>query len=438
MKKKILCVALATAMATTMFAGCGKKSTSTDVSDIDVNAIDFKTGQNINTTDKIELTVWESSSGPDEFIEAAGECFTKLYPNITIKYVNVESTDANSKIVLDGPGGNGPDLFATAHNNMGVMAAGAVIEPVPEEDVEIVKSSCSEAAFQGATLNSADGTSTVYGYPVSTETYALFYNKDLISEEEVPTTMEELFTYIENFQANKSNDGKQAFLFDAGNAYYSVMFTSSPTVHLYGENGDDIKNTYMNSAESVAQMEDFVKLSKLINQKAGDIDYKHNDSLFGDGTLAMNVSGAWNIKTYEENGINFGITSIPSLTGSDTPPTNFMGVRCMFVSAYSKNKPEAIAFAEFLMTKEMQKLRCEITSTMPARDDVLELITDTKIKEYMEGLQKQMQYSYPMPTMSQSSLFWKPFASAYANIWNGEVTDIQSELDTANKAATKN
>lgn len=436
MKKKILSVALVAAMATTMFVGCGKKNTGADIDGIDVNAIDFKTGQQI-TTEKITLTVWESSAGPDEFIKAAGECFQKLYPNISINYVNVESTDANSKIVMDGPGGNGPDLFATAHNNMGVMAAGANIEPIPAEDVEIVKASCSEAAMQGATLNAADGTSTAYGYPVSVETYALFYNRALIKDEEVPTTMEGLLTYMEGFKANhKSNE--QAFLFDAGNAYYSVMFTSTPTVHLYGDNGDDIKKTYMNTPEAVAQMDDFVKLSKAINQKAGDIDYKHNDSLFGDGSLAMNVSGAWNIKTFEENGIDFGITAIPSLTGSDVPPTNFMGVRCMFVSAYSKHKPEAIAFAEFLMTKEMQKLRCEITSTMPARDDVLELIEDNKIKEYMTGLNKQLAYSYPMPTMAQASLFWKPFASAYSNIWNGEVTDIQKELDTADKAATKN
>ena len=64
---------------------------------------------------------------------------------------------------------------------------------------------------------------------------------------------------------------------------------------------------------AVAQMADFTALAKAINQPAGDIDYKHNDALFGAGQLAMNVSGAWNIKTFEENGIDFGITAIPSL-----------------------------------------------------------------------------------------------------------------------------
>ena len=436
MKKRILSVALVAAMATTMFTGCGAKAKKVEKTwDTEAVKTEFKTNQEL-TSEKITLTVWESTAGPDKFIEAAGQAFTELYPNITIKYVNVETTDANAKIVLDGPGGNGPDLFATAHNNSGVMAASGVIEPVPDSEKEIVAASCTETALQGATLNSADGSSTLYGYPVSVETYALFYNKAMISENEIPATMEELVTYIENYKSTHKDD-TQPFLFDAGNAYYSVMFTSTPTTHLYGENGNDVTNTYMNSAESVAQMQDFVNLSKAIGQKAGDIDYKHNDALFSAGKLAMNVSGAWNIKTYEEDGIDFGITSIPALTGSSTPPTNFMGVRCMFVSAYSEHKAEATAFAEFMMTKEMQKLRCELTSTMPARDDVLETIDDQKIKDYMTGLNKQIAYSYPMPNMSQASLFWTAFESAYGNIWDGTVTGIQNELDEADKAATK-
>ena len=439
MRKRIFAGVLATAMVASLLTGCSSsRTTKHKVSEVDVDSIDFKTNLDINTKDDIELTVWESAEGPDEFIEKAGEYFTKLYPNIKIKYVNVESTDANSKIVLDGPSGTGADVFACAHDTIGVMAASGAIEPVPDSEKEIVAGSCLESALQGATLNESDGSSVLYGYPVSVETYALFYNKALISKEEIPTTMEDMMTYMTEFKADSKNDGKQPFLFDAGNAYYSVMFTSTPDIHLYGENGNDVTNTYMNSADSVKQMEDFVALSKIVGQNTGDIDYKHNDSLFAAGSLAMDISGAWNIKTFEESKIDFGITAIPSLSGSTQPPTNFMGVRCMFVSKYSKHIPEAQAFAEFLMTKEMQQLRCEITCTMPARDDVLDNITDDTIKEYMNGLNEQIQYSYPMPNMANASLFWSAFGSAYSNIWNGIVTDIQKELDTANKSATKN
>lgn len=436
MRKRILASVLVLTMAASALTGCTRHSSSTrEYTDFEAKDIKFETNLDL-TNDNITLTVWESKEGPDTFIKEAGKKFTELYPNIKIKYVNVESTDANSKIALDGPAGTGADLFACAHNNIGVMAASSSIEPVPESEYDVIEKSCTASALQGATLTESDGTSTLYGYPVSVETYALFYNKDLISKEEIPTTMEDMVAYIEKYQ--KDNNGEQAFLFDAGNAYYSVMFTSTPDIHLYGETGSDVTNTYMNSADSVKQMDDFVNLAKVINMNTGDIDYKHNDSLFAAGTLPMDVSGAWNINVFEESGINFGITAIPSLTGSDQPPTNFMGVRCMFVSSYSEHKNEAAAFAEFLMTPEMQQLRCEITSTMPARDDVLENVNNEKIKEYLEGLNEQIQYSYPMPNMASASLFWSAFGSAYSNIWNDSSTDVQKELDTANKSATKN
>lgn len=434
MKKRILSVALAAAMVATAFTGCGKKDSGREHTDFDASSIDFKTNLEL-TKDNIELVVWESTAGPDQFIQEAGKKFTELYPNIKIKYVNVESTDANSKIAMDGPAGTGPDLFATAHNNSGVMAKGGYIEPVPESEIDIVKASCNESAFTGATLNLSDGTSTVYGYPVSVETYALFYNRAYVKDEEVPKTMEELLTFMEEFK--KSNPDVEPFLFDAGNAYYSVMFTSSPTNHLYGEKGNDVTNTYMATDEAVAQMEDFTKLSKAIGLKAGDISYTANDALFSTGDLAMNISGAWNIPTFEDAGIDFGITTIPALTGSSQPPTNFMGVRCMFVSAYSNHKNEAAAFAEFLMTKEMQQLRCELTATLPARDDVLDSVTDENIKKNLSGISEQIKYSYPMPSMPNASLFWSAFGTAYGNIWNGEVTDVKSELTKANDTATK-
>lgn len=446
MRKRILSVALAVTMATTLFAGCGGNSGNgkTEVTQRDYITVEGLTESFKNkiglelTTENIELTVWESLLGPDKFIQEAGAWFEKLYPNIKIKYVNVESSEASNKIALDGPAGNGPDLFASAHDTMGIMASRAAISAVPESEHEFIKANVSEEALSGATLNSKDGSSTLYGYPVSVETYALFYNKDIIKEEEVPKTMADMVTYIKEYKTANPGGDSQPFLFDAGNAYYSVMFTSTPENHLYGPSGNEIAQTHMNTDAAVSQLTtDFKALAEAIGINSGDMNYKNNDALFSGGQCAMNISGAWNIKIFEEDGVNFGITSIPSLTGSENPPTNFMGVRCMYVSAYSKHQNEAAAFAEFLLTKEMQKLRCEITSTMPSRNDVIDDIEDAKVKEYMDGLKKQIVHSYPMPNMPEASLFWSPFNAAYANIWNGDTDDIKGELDKANDTATK-
>ena len=419
-----MAVALVVTMAATAFAGCGKSKTSSGNA---VEVKNFDPGIEIDTESKIELTVWESTGGPDEFIKAAGESFTKLYPNITIKYVNVESADAQTKIALDGPGGNGPDLFAAAHNIMGALVAGGYVSEVPEGVDETVKKNVIESASQGATL---DG--KMYGYPVSVETYALFYNKDIVDEADVPKTMDDLLTYIDGFDEKDVNP----FVFDAGNAYYSVLFTNTDDNHLYGMNGDDITQTCMNTDEAVKQMQTFVKLSKAVDMPTEDISTKYCDAMFLEGKAAMTITGAWNIKTFEESGINFGITTIPSLPDTDHPAITFQGVRCMYTSAFSNHPNEAAAFAEFLTTPEMQKLRYDLTETLPAAD-----IEVNDEKGYIAGMNEQLKYSYPMPNISQASLFWSAFGSAYANIWNGEVgnddASILTELDKANQTATK-
>ena len=429
MKKRIMAVALVVTMASSVFSGCAKSKTKVEA--VEVN--NFEPGIEIDTTNKIELTVWESTGGPDEFIKAAGESFTKLYPNITIKYVNVESSDAQTKIALDGPGGNGPDLFAAAHNIMGALVAGAYVSEVPAGVDENVKKYVIESASQGATLkDTKTGESKMYGYPVSVETYALFYNKDIIEEKDVPKTMDDMLAYIEGFDKKDVNP----FVFDAGNAYYSVMFTNTDENHLYGQDGSDITQTCMNTNDAVKNLQTFVKLSEAVKMPTEDISTKYCDAMFLEGKAAMTVTGAWNIKTFEDAGINFGVTTIPSLPGYDHPPITFEGVRCMYVSAYSEHQAEAAAFGEFMETPEMQKLRYEKTGTMPAAD-----IQVDDEKGYMAGMNAQLEYSYPMPNMSQASLFWSAFGSAYSNIWNGvtksDDASILAELDAANQTATK-
>lgn len=428
MRKRIMAVTLVVTMAAAMFTGCGKKQTTSNA----VEVKNFDPGIEIDTKNKIELTVWESTGGPDEFIKAAGESFTKLYPNITIKYVNVESADSQTKIALDGPSGNGPDLFAAAHNIMGALVAGGYVSEIPAGVDEKVKGYVVDSAAAGAVLADESGAAKMYGYPVSVETYALFYNKDIIKDDEVPKTMDDLLTYIEGFDKKDVNP----FVMDAGNAYYSVMFTNTDENHLYGPDGTDMKNTYMNTDDAVKNLHTFVKLSKAVDMPTEDMATKYCDAMFLEGKAAMTVTGAWNIKPFTEAGVNFGITTLPSLPDYDHPPITFEGVRCMYVSAFSEHQAEAAAFGEFMCTPEMQKLRYDLTGTIPSAD----IEIDDK-NGYVAAMNAQIEYSYPMPNNAQASKFWTPFGSAYANIWNGEVADddkaIKAELDKANQTAIK-
>lgn len=406
MKKKLVSVLLCAAMVMTMSAGCGKKEKGTD------DAVSSNGGL---TTEDITLTVWESSGATQEFIEKAGEEFNKKYPNITIEFVNVEIGDANTQIALDGPAGVGADVFAVPHDQIGGLVSGGHI--LPAENADLVKENALASCTDAVTY---DG--EIYGYPISAETYALFYNKDLVKEDEVPKTWEEVKTFAETF----NSAGKYAAIWNVSDSYYSPMFTGKSGNRLFGETGTDASKTYMNTAEAVEGMKEFQSMRDSLDVPAADIaDNSVCLAAFTSGNAAMYITGPWNVSECENANMNFGVTTLPALAGEDIPSASFAGARTLQISAYTDYPAEAQAFAEFCMSEEMQKERYAITGALPSIDIEVD-------SEYAQGFIAQLQYAYPTPSIPEMTGFWDSMKSACANIWDG--ADVQKELDACDKA----
>jgi len=364
----------------------------------------------------VTLKVWESTNGPDEFIRKAGEAFTAKNPNIKIEYVNVELGDAAGQIALDGPAGVGPDLFAAPHDKLGELVSGGHV-------LETVNADALKAKVLGACSTALTYNGKMYGYPVSAETYALFYNKALIKESELPKTWEDLASFAKKF--NAANAGKYGFIMDVGNAYYTIVFTTSDGNRLFGPSGTDTTSTNINSAKSVKGMKFFQNLRSALNVPAADLTTSVADAAFSAGTAAMHITGLWNVVPFKNAGVDFGVAPLPSLPGDSKPSASFSGTRAMFVSAYSDYPEEAAQFAEFLVSDEMQKLRFSITGALPS--------INTKVDSpYMGGFLKQLDYAFPMPSIPQMGAYWEAMNNASKNIWDG--ADVQKELDACNAA----
>lgn len=365
----------------------------------------------------VTLTVWESDNGPDQFIQQAGEAYTKLHPNVTIKYVHVELGDASGQIALDGPAGVGPDLFAAPHDKLGELVNSGHVAATLSPDK--IKGQVLGACSQALTYNG-----TMYGYPVSAETYALFYNKDLIKESELPKTWEDLASFSKGF--NAANPGKYGFIMDVGNAYYTIVFVTANGNRLFGASGTDTSSSNLNTADAVKGMEFFqTTLRPALNVPAADLTTSVADSAFSSGNAAMHITGLWNVKPFVDAGVNFGVAALPALPGDSKPCASFSGTRAMFVSNYSSNQEAAAEFAEFLLSPEMQKLRFDITGAMPS----INVKVDSP---YMPGFIAQLDYAFPMPSIPQMGAFWEAMGNASKNIWDG--ADVKKELDAANAA----
>lgn len=411
MKRKFSALMLVGVLTASLLAGCGKADTNPGSQGNNNN-----NNNSVESNDPVTLQVWESTGGADEFIKQAGEAFNKKHPNITVEFVNVELGDSASRIALDGPAGVGPDLFAAPHDKLGELVAGGHVLPTKDEDRI-------RGQVLGSTSTALTSENKMYGYPISAETYALYYNKALIKEEEVPKTWEELVTFAETF--NAANKDKYGFMMDVGNGYYSIIFTTSKDNRLFGPSGTDTTSTNINSAASVEGMKFFKDLRKILDVPAEDLTTAITDAAFASGTVALYITGPWNIANFEEAGLDFGVAPLPSLPGNSEPVASFSGARAMFVSAYTDNQAEAELFAEFLISEEMQKLRFDITGALPSIDIAID-------SPYAAGFLKQLDYAFPMPSIPQMSAFWDAMNSASANIWNG--ADIQQELDAANGA----
>ena len=398
--KKVVFAAAAIAAGVLALTGCSKKE-----------------GASVKkSNEKVVLTVWESLQGPDEFIRQAGDAYSKSHPNVEIKFVNVELGDAAGQIALDGPAGVGPDIFAAPHDKLGELVNGGHILPTVNADA--VKQAVLGACSQALTY---DG--KMYGYPISAETYALFYNKDLISESDVPKTWDDLAKWTKAF--NAKNSGKRGFVMDVGNGYYTILFTTAGGNRLFGTSGTDTSSSYLNTANAVNGMKLFQSLKDVLNVPAADLDTGNCDAAFQGGNAAMHITGPWNIKNFKDAGLNFGVAPLPALPGDKNPASSFSGTRAMFVSAYSDYPAEAADFAQFLISASMQQLRFDLTGAMPS--------IDTPVSNpYIGGFLKQLDYAFPMPSIPEMAKFWETMGNTSKNIWDG--ADAQTELDAYDAA----
>jgi len=361
---------------------------------------------------KVTLKVWESEGIEKDFILWAAEEFKKTNPNVDIVYEPVGHVDARSKIELDGPAGVGADVFVAPHDHLGALINGG---HVLENTDAAFKTSFVDAAVIGATYNGK-----VYGYPLAIETYALFYNKDIVKT--APKTWAEVEAFAKTW--NNKAENKYAIAWEVANAYFDYIFMGGFGAHLFGPNGNDRTQHNINSANAIAGLSYFQSLRKnILDVPSADMSGDFCNSSFVEGKVPMLITGPWKIADFTKANLNYGIAPIPVFPNQKNPPSSFSGIRLAFVSAYTNNVEQATAFAKFLTSKEVLTKRYEITKQIPPRKDIS--ITDP----LSAGILAQAQYATPMPSIPQMGTYWSAMGAAFASIWDG--ADVKKELTAA-------
>lgn len=380
-------IAMLVVLICTVTAGCSESShiiiQHTPRTDDASSSKPYATDDSL-TRDDITLTVWESKDGPDEWIKKAGESFNLLYPNIHIEYVNVDLKESTTELLDTESTVKKPDVFAAPGDMTGELVKNKLV--LPTEDTDIVNTTALELARKATVYNDV-----MYGYPMSCETYALFYNKKLVEESNIPTTWESLITWSGAF--NNLYPGKYGFIFHTETVYFiSMLMSSGKNRLMFGSDYGLLNSRASYGLTLLKQMQD------IFPEDITNYSYDDFDDMFLSGGAAMIVNGPWFITKADASGVDYGIVPLPAFdNGSNT--YSLAGVRAMFVYSKSEHPAEADAFAKYLLSADMQSLRTEITGTLPA--------TNIDISEKLDGFVDQLDYSYIMPNTAEMKRFWE-------------------------------
>jgi arabinogalactan oligomer/maltooligosaccharide transport system substrate-binding protein len=364
------------------------------------------------------LTVWESQGPEGEFMQMVGEKFEEEY-GVKVVYEEVDFTESVTRLLQDGPAGVGADVFAMPHDRLGEAYSAGIVYPnvISKERVnnDFVDAARIATSYEGE----------LYGYPTGIETYALFYNKDLV--EKAPKTYAEIVEFGKTY--NDPGNNKYALLWDVSNAYFSHQFIAGNGGYIFGDEGSNANDVGLATKESIAGLEEMVSLKEILPLQAGDANYDVMDGLFQEGKAATIINGPWAVQGYKDAEVNFGIVALPLLENGNHPKS-FSGVRGLYVSSFSAYPQAAQLFAQFATSDEMLLERFKLTGQIPPAKTLMDedVIAND---EYVVPFLEQAQYAAPMPSIPEMATVWDPYAAALASAWNGDQTPEEAMTQAA-------
>lgn len=419
--KKIIAILLAGMMTATALVGCGGSGESSGT-----NSGDSSTGSAANTSakngiadvadfgdeDNITLKVW----APDAAVEITKqqcEAFKKMYPDkkITINIVAQGESTAATQAQTDPKAA--ADVFGFASDQLDNLVNTKIIAKAAY--AEQVKAANSAESINAGTMNNE-----LYCYPETTNGYFLVYDNTVVSEEQAKT--------FEGVLKACKDAGKQ-FIMDAGNGFYSCIFTFTGGVKIDGfeEGTTDVqKFTEYDEATAVATLQAFAQLIKDYKGTFQSLAVDKIPSGFANGTLGAGIDGSWDTaKIKEKLGEKYGASKLPTINvnGKDVQIVSLYGYKSLAVNASTKFPRSAQILAYYLSGEDCQRQRAEQIAWGPTNTVVAgeEIVTNSPD---LAASSEQAKYAVPQVHIGN---FWEPMKT----LGNELISDKCDPSDTA-------
>src|SRR5690625_121169 len=368
--------------------------------------------------DKLELWVNAEEKQEDAVKEITDKYTEKT--GIEVDMVPVDMLEQVEKLDVEGPAGNGPDVIFQPHDRIGDLVIRGLVDPVNLGDLE--------SEYTDTALDAIQYDGDYWGYPAVIETYAMYYNKDLVDE--APETMDDIMAIAEK-DTDSGND-EYGFLMEAANFYFTYPFFSGYGAYVFAnEDGNfDIDDIGLDN-EGAIKGGELVKEWFDEGYIPQDLTPDIMNGLFSEGKVSTILNGPWMVREYADGiGDDLGVVPLPLLENGEHPKS-FVGVKSYMLSYYSENKEWAEDLMAFITDYDNSMTYYDMAGEIPARDDAMEdpIIADDPI---YSAFAEQTQYGEPMPSVPAVQQIWDPINDALNFISKGEPVDevLEEAVDT--------
>lgn len=357
---------------------------------------------------KIRLMVWspseDQSKDSGQWLQTCCENFAALHPEWDITFVYGVSDEASAAGAVAQDPEASADVFMYANDTLTIMTDASALAKFGGIYAEELQATNSETLLDSLTL---DG--NIYGVPFTTNTWYMYYDKSVFTEEDVKS----LDTMLE----------KGVVSFPFVNSWYLPAFYFGNGCTLFGDGTQEELGANFGGENAVEVTEYLVDLAANPNFK---ID-QDGSGLAGlrDGSINAIFSGSWDAAAVQEIlGDDMGVAALPTYTlnGEEKQMYAYAGSKAIGVNTATKYMKASVELAMYLGSAEAQRLHYELRNVIPCNTELNsdpEIAADPVVQAQNDTFDRT---SILQPFVAAMNNCWTPVENMGKAIRNGSVT----------------
>lgn len=380
--KKLFGTTLVGIMACILLVGCGGKSVNNESEKSDQQE-NHSQNENQDAASDEQVTIsfwdgnWQEAVWPE--VEAIWE---KEHPNIKVE-AEFQADLANDKYMLALTNGTAPDVLSCALDWTTTFGNAQLLAPL---DSFIQKDGLDIGQYVKGAINASTVNEKLYALPFRSETYVLYYNKDILAAAgytEPPKTWDE----VKEIAAACTKDDVYGYGV-CGTNYGNFSFQYITMLRSSGGSilSEDASKSELASSTAIQTAQLYKDLTQYAPASMLENDNVANRTLFASGKLAMYMSGTYDLDEIlkVDPDLNFACAMVPTANGAER--SSILGGWSVAIAESSKQKEAAWEFVKFLTRPDVAAI---YTNTFTGTGDVAVRYADLNsniIEPNAEGL----------------------------------------------------